>query len=139
MASYKEEVGTAVQNIAGDDGVVTGQLWYDSSDSEFKYKYQAYGDAWSTQNAMNTARRYAAGAGTQTSAIAMGGDQDPPHVANVETWNGSSWSETTDLNTSRGKATGAGESNTSSLIFGGYTTTQLAVTESWNGSAWTEA
>ena len=42
MATYKESVGTAVQNIAGDTGAVTGQLWYDSSDSEFKYKYQAY-------------------------------------------------------------------------------------------------
>ena len=47
MATYKESVGTAVQNIAGDTGAVTGQLWYDSSDSEFKYKYQAYGNAWS--------------------------------------------------------------------------------------------
>ena len=39
MATYKESVGTAVQNIAGDTGTVAGQLWYDSSDSEFKYKY----------------------------------------------------------------------------------------------------
>ena len=57
MATYKEEVGTAVQNIAGDTGTVAGQLWYDSSDSEFKYKYQAYGNAWSPVNAMNTTKR----------------------------------------------------------------------------------
>ena len=66
MATYKEKVGTAVQNIAGEDGVVTGQLWYDSSDSEFKYKYQAYGNAWSSQALQNTHRE--GGTGSNSAA-----------------------------------------------------------------------
>ncbi len=73
MATYKESVGTAVQNIAGDTGAVTGQLWYDSSDSEFKYKYQAYGNAWSSANGLNTAKTAGGGAGIQTAALAFGG------------------------------------------------------------------
>ena len=96
MATYKEKVGTAVQNIAGDTGTVAGQLWYDSSDSEFKYKYQAYGNAWSTANSMNTARQTLGGAGIQTSALGFGGNN--PISALTESWNGSSWTEIAELN-----------------------------------------
>jgi hypothetical protein len=102
MATYKESVGTAVQNIAGEDGVVTGQLWYDSSDSEFKYKYQAYGNAWSTSNSLNNARAILMGSGTQTAAVAAGGeDASPNYLANTELYNGTSWSEVNDLGTIR--------------------------------------
>ena len=137
MATYKEKVGTAVQNIAGEDGVITGQLWYDSSDSEFKYKYQAYGNAWSTANSLNTARRNLSGAGTQTSALAIGGG-GPPYEAITESWNGSSWTEVSDLNTGRRLASGCGADNTSALSIGGDTPPVTANTESWNGSSWTE-
>ena len=63
MATYKESVGTAVRDIAGEDGVVTGQLWYDTNANEYKYRQQFKGDAWSTQAALNTARRNLSGAG----------------------------------------------------------------------------
>ena len=105
MATYKEKVGTAVQNIAGEDGVVTGQLWYDSSDSEFKYKYQAYGNAWSSQNQQNTAREGGAGsnsAAAYTAALTYGGATQPGAIqALTESWNGSAWTEVNDLNTGR--------------------------------------
>ena len=88
---------------------------------------------------MNTARYQLSGAGTQTAALAMGGQTAPgARVGNTESWDGSSWTETTDLNTSRDNASGGGASNTSSLLFGGQTTTAVANTESWNGSSWTE-
>ena len=91
MATYKEKVGTAVQNIAGEDGVVTGQLWYDSSDSEFKYKYQAYGNAWSSQALQNTHREGGTGsnsAAAYTAALTYGGAINPGAVqALTESWN----------------------------------------------------
>ena len=40
MATYKETVGTAVTNYAGNNpGVVEGELWYDSTNKDFKYQY----------------------------------------------------------------------------------------------------
>jgi hypothetical protein len=39
MSTYKKEVGTAVQNAAGNlSGAVDGQLWYDSTNKDFKYQ-----------------------------------------------------------------------------------------------------
>ena len=54
------------------------------------------GSSWSEVANLNTGRDKVAGAGTSTSALAVGG-QSPPVVANVEEWNGSSWSEETDI------------------------------------------
>ena len=56
MAKYKDLVGTAVRNIAGDDGVVAGQLWYNTTENEYRYQRQFAGNAWSTGNAMNSAK-----------------------------------------------------------------------------------
>ena len=44
MATYKESVGTAVRDIAGEDGVTTGQLWYDTNANEYKYRQQFAGN-----------------------------------------------------------------------------------------------
>jgi hypothetical protein len=49
MAKYKDLVGTAVRDIAGDDGVVTGQLWYNTTENEYRYQRQFAGNAWSSQ------------------------------------------------------------------------------------------
>ena len=39
MATYKQTVGTAVTNYAGDKpNVVEGELWYDSTNKDFKYQ-----------------------------------------------------------------------------------------------------
>ena len=74
MAKYKDLVGTAVRDIAGDDGVVTGQLWYNTSENEYRYLRQFKGDSWSTQPALNTARNNVSGstAGTTTASLAFG-------------------------------------------------------------------
>ena len=40
MATYKEKVGTAVVNYAGNyPGAVDGELWYDSTNKGFQYQY----------------------------------------------------------------------------------------------------
>ncbi len=40
MATYKEKVGTSVVNYAGNyPGAVDGELWYDSTNKDFKYQY----------------------------------------------------------------------------------------------------
>ena len=40
MATYKEKVGTTVVNYAGNyPGAADGELWYDSTNKDFKYQY----------------------------------------------------------------------------------------------------
>ena len=99
------------------------------------------GSTWTEVNNLNTARGQSTQAGTQTSAIIMGGS--PPTIGNVEIWDGTNWTETTDLNTTRRSQASAAASNTAALCFGGYTAPPFpsgvqTVTESWNGSSWTE-
>ena len=78
MATYKEKVGTSVVNYAGNyPGAVEGELWYDSTNKDFKYLYPNVSSAgsWRTGNNANTARAYAAAstAGTQTASIIFNG------------------------------------------------------------------
>ena len=139
MATYKESVGTTVVNFAGNNpGAVEGQLWYDSTNKDFKYQHPnvTTSGAWATTNSLNTARQQLGGAGSQTQALAIGGTTGSVTGA-TEQWAGSSWTEVNDLNTARRLQTGRG-TYTSALAMGGFVPPQTAIVESWNGTNWTE-
>ncbi len=145
MTTYKESVGTAVRDIAGEDGVTTGQLWYDTNANEYKYRQQFAGNAWSSGGNLNTARGRPGGAGSgNTNALAFGGNVpgSPTVTGNTEAYDGSSWTEVNDLNTARAQGGGVGATNTAALSFGGIlpptTPNNSALTELWNGTNWTE-
>ena len=79
-------------------------------------------------------------AGSQTAALAFGGQQQasaPTTENETETYNGTSWTEVNDMNTARARLGGSG-TQTAALGFGGQTPSLTAVTESWDGSSWTE-
>ena len=135
MTTYKEILGTSVQNFAGDPGdPITGQVWYDSVSSSFKYRAEYASGAWATGGAMNTARQQLAGAGAQTAALAFGGNTANPPTTTVtgitESYNGTSWTELNDLNIARNVLAGCG-TNTAALAFGGAPPI-TAATEEWN-------
>ena len=138
MTKYKDLVGTAVQEIAGDDGVVAGQLWYNTTENEYKYLRQFAGNAWSSGGNLNTARYTLAGAGTQTDNIVFGGSPEPAGVALTEKWDGSSWTEIGDLNSARTYIMGAGTSSSALGYAGLVGPSYKTLTESWNGSSWSE-
>ena len=119
MATYKEIKGVTVQTRDEDPSLFIG--------------------TWSSGGNMNTARFRIAGAGTQTSGLAITG-QYPDASDLVEEYNGSSWTEIAETNTARTLAGGAGVNAEAALVFGGQNpgTEGLADTESWNGSSWTE-
>ena len=108
MATYKEKVGTSVVNYAGNyPGAVDGELWYDSTNKDFKYQYPnvTAAGSWRTQANMNTAREVN-GAGTvYTAALAFGMGS-----AVTELWGGSSWTTVNSLNTSKSHSAGFGAS-----------------------------
>lgn len=139
MANYKDIRGTTVRVNAGDlSGSAKGELWYDSTNANFSYKYIGAA-AWATGNNTNTpaiANRGHGTQGTQTAALATGGGV--PVIANVESYDGTSWTEITDLNVAKQSSVSIG-TNTATLVAGGYDGSgYLQTNESWNGSAWTE-
>ena len=140
MANYKDIRGTTVRNSAGNlSGAATGELFYDSTNRDFKYSYPNVSSSWRTGNDLNTGRQEInkGSSGTQTSALAFGGTT-PPRTAITESYNGTSWTEVADLGTARNALQSAGASNTAVLAFGGDTPPETAQTEVWDGSSWTE-
>jgi hypothetical protein len=96
---------------------------------------------WTVANSLITARSDLGNAGTQNSALAIGGlpgTGGPVAVSAVERYNGTSWSATTSLITARAAA-GTGGIETSALAFGGRSgspATTFACTEAYNGTTW---
>jgi hypothetical protein len=100
MADYKGIKGFKVQYLSADPSdPIIGQTWYNSTSKDLKYTSVTTAGAWATGNSLNTARRYLAGAGTQTAALAFGGS---PVTAATEEYNGTSWTNNSNgLNTAR--------------------------------------
>ena len=139
MTTYKEINGTNIEAVSTDPAnPVTGQVWYNTTDNVVKGAAQTTAGVWATGGNLNTGRFYIAGAGTQTSTLAAGGESPPGAVvATTETYNGSAWTSVTSMSNPRFFTGSAGESNTSALVFGRYDPAS-GITESWNGSSWTE-
>jgi len=98
------------------------------------------GTNWTEVNDLGTARSNLGGNGTQTSALAYGGDDGINSVSNTESWNGTNWTEVNDLNIIARSLGSTGADNTSALAFSGVgpPPSRVASTESWNGTNWTE-
>ena len=142
MTKYKDLVGTGVVNFAGDNpAAVKGQLWYDSTNKDFKYLFPNVTSAgsWRTGPSINTARYYGAGAGASRDAsLIFGGEDGSSNVAITESFDGSSWTEVNDLNIAIQDTLSGVGTQTDALVFGGETPAAAigAQTESWNGTNW---
>ena len=139
MTTYKEIFGKYVKNYSSDPSSdIEGQIWYNSTSGTFKTAVTNTG-TWSSGGNLNTARFVLAGAGTQTAAVAFGGQPTPNTNTNAtEKYDGSTWTTSGNMNTPRGTLAGCG-SQTAALGFGGYATPggNTAATEKFNGSTWT--
>ena len=90
--------------------------------------------AWASGGNLNTARLLLGAAGTQTAALAFGGEAGPGLAAS-ESYNGTSWTNTPSMNTARSNVAGFG-TQTAAVGFGG-TPGGSTATELWNGTSWT--
>ena len=87
---------------------------------------------WSSGGNLAVARRYLAGAGSQTAGLCMGGyTNDYSNV--TEEYDGAAWSSGGNLVVARRYLAGSG-SQTAGLCMGGYTGAVSAVTEEYNGA-----
>ena len=98
------------------------------------------GSTWTTSPAsMNTARGFlaSAGAGTQTAALAFGGQ---PVTAVTESYNGITWTTVNSLNTPRQQLAGSG-TQTAALAFAGVAPgpALTGATEEYDGTSWTNS
>jgi hypothetical protein len=75
--------------------------------------------AWASGGNIGTARRFLAGAGTQTAGLGFGGNSGATYVNNTEEYDGSTWAGGGNLGTARAYLAGCG-TQTAGLGFGGY-------------------
>jgi hypothetical protein len=138
MATYKGIQGFTIQNLSADpSNPIEGQVWYNSTSNVWKVEEATTAGAWASGGNMNTARYSLGGAGTQTAALAFGGETFPPTIYETATeeYDGSAWTNPTGLNTARTLA-GCG-TQTAALAFGGNPGTGLTgATEEYDGSSW---
>jgi hypothetical protein len=144
MANYRKISGVNVKSYSADPdktypSAFEGQLYYNSSDGQFKFIGLGAG-AWASGGNMNTGR-YDGGVaarGTNTAGLIFGGEIYPPTSAKDETeeYNGTAWSEDGDLNAARRNRPGGLGIVTAALAVGGSAPNDAV--ESYNGSSWTE-
>ena len=150
MANYRKISGVNVKSYSADPdktypSAFEGQLYYNSSDGQFKFIGLGAG-AWASGGNLNDGR-YGIGSAqkaTTTAGLVFGGNEGagPTNYARSdksEEYDGTSWSEGNELNTARGRIGGLGI-QTAALGFGGYTSdpTKVDEVESYNGTSWTE-
>ncbi len=145
MADYKDIVGTAVRNNAGNlSADQKDQIFYDSTNVDFKYQFEAKADAWRTSSPLNTASWSRTTGGSVNSAWAASGEVSGSGFVKInEIWNGTTWSEANDNSISHygGNGSHGVPNNTTGLVFFGYDPTipgDHSRTEEWNGTSWTE-
>ena len=139
MANYKDIHGTTVRNSAGNlTSAKEGELFFDSTNLDFKYRFPNVTSAgsWRTGGNLNTARYQLGAAGVDQNAVLVFGGT-PPVTAKTESYNGSNWTEVNDLGSARRLGAGGGTA-TAAIYAGGHEPPPTAQTETWNGSNWTE-
>jgi hypothetical protein len=101
-------------------------------------------NAWTVGNSMSIPRRSLAGVGTETAALAVGGQEVADASINynlVEEYNGTSWSTAANLPRTASLAMSAGTQE-AALIFGGRNwrfATGVTTTNAYDGTSWTTA
>ena len=142
--TYGRATGGSATSGTSTAGLIFGGGYLSPSPN---YALVAYTESWNgsgwTETAdLNSARGYGmGGAGTQTSALAFGGNIPPSPSTTLiatESWDGSSWTEVNDMNTKREGVAGSGADNTSAIAVAGNVPPLTGITEIWNGTSWTE-
>jgi hypothetical protein len=132
-------LNTARSQLAGAGITQTAALAFGGSpnDSATTTATESYnGSSWTTVNSLTNASRLLSGAGSQSSALRIGGF---PQTDVVESWNGTSWTSGTNLNPSTiSQAAAAGNSNTAAYSFSVEKIhLEQQIESKYNGTSWT--
>tara|TARA_R100001594_G_scaffold96765_1_gene131007 strand:- start:3 stop:1823 length:1821 start_codon:yes stop_codon:yes gene_type:complete len=123
--------GTASRNDAGAGTQTAGLIFGGYTPGVQNKTVEWNGSSWTNGNNMNNPREGHAGAGiSQTDALSMGGNPNPPSTL-VEAYDGTNWTSVADLPVGRPGARGATGPGSAALISGSPNIVNL-----WNGSSW---
>ena len=123
--------GTASRNDAGAGTQTAGLIFGGYTPGVQNKTVEWDGSSWTNGNNMNNPRESHAGAGvSQTDALSMGGNPNPPSTL-VEAYDGTNWTSVADLPVGRAGARGATGPGSAALISGSPNIVNL-----WNGSSW---
>ena len=99
------------------------------------------GSSWTTTNSLPVAKRAGQGFGTNTAAVAAGGDTSPTDPqSSVEEWDGTNWTAVTALPEGKGNMGGGTGTQTAGLVFGGYNPSPAGTSNTtfeYDGTSWT--
>ena len=133
MSNLNKIRGNYLKSVSTDTDVTdlnNSEVIYNTTTCNLKSIFLQAG-AWTAGGALGTARRYLAGAGTNTAALGFSGYASASTTC-TESYNGSAWTAGGAMATARRTLAGAGASNTAALAFGGTTTVVVACTESYS-------
>jgi hypothetical protein len=158
--SYNGSTWTSVSNMntargrlaAANNSPQTAGLIFAGNSGSLSAATESWnGTSWTSVNSMNTARNWPGGLGTQTAALAFGGNNyaggglTPTVYSATESWNGTSWTTVNSLNVTRYFSGGTGI-QTAGLAFGGSGNGPSSgpfpnqnTTELWDGTNWSSA
>jgi len=146
MATYYGTYGQKVQYLASDPSPVQiGQVWYNYTSATLKVRAATTTGTWASGGNANTARYFAASAGTATATLIAGGGETPSlpyYYSNVESYNGTSWTSSTSLPETKSGSNGAGTNTAALVAFGeniGNGNGWLNTAITFNGTSWTSA
>ena len=145
MATYEEIYGKRVKEFNSDptlDSSYEGQVWYNTGDGVLKSVVNF--SAFISGGSLNTQRSQAAGAGTKTAGLTIGGTQPSstaPSRTNgnkTESYNGLAYTNETNCPLYKRQGSGLG-TQTAALFFGGYDDPQgyEATSAEFDGTNWT--
>ena len=139
MTDYKAIFGKKIKFLTSDlsETEGEGEIFYSNTDSKFKTAVASA--AWSAGSNVNTARSFAASAGTQTANVWFGGEVYPNPNAGTEEYNGSGWSTSNNMNVGRGSIGGFGTQTAAVAVAGTHPAPSdvVANVEEYDGSSWT--
>jgi hypothetical protein len=139
MSTFKEIQGQNIRSLSSDPSpAVNGDIWYNSTSQVLKGVQQVA--AWASGGTANVASYNLGGAGTNTAALTMGGNDSTGYssVTSTEEYNGSAWTAVTGLPAATGYTAGCGTQTAALLAGGGNTPTYASTTtREYDGSSWT--
>jgi len=142
MSEYRGIFGEAIQSLPSSTGTIEGQIWYDSSNTDFKLIAKTGTAAFATGGSLPANRQHAGQAGIQTAAIVAGGQSPSTYNTSTSyTYDGSSWTSTPALQVDRRLGQMLGTQTLALMAGGGTTppTTGITASEEWDGSNWSVA
>ena len=142
MSDYNVIRGSRIKYLSADpSNPENGQVWYNSTSGNLRVEGIQGTAAWASGGSLPAIRSGSGGAGTQTAALNIGGENGATIFGTTEEYNGSAWTAGGALNASPSFLMASGGTQTAALRVGGYTgpvgTVLQNAVEEYNGSSWT--